>query len=76
MRIHTKILRKPLNKIVIRVLEFLDELRVSQSPQAGMFRYSACPAVLFPAGEGEYRFLNFRCIGFPFSLRTEKATLM
>jgi hypothetical protein len=76
MRIHTKILRKPLNKIVIKALEFLDELKVSQSPQAGMFRYSICPAVVFPAGEGEYSFLNFRCSGFPFSLRTEKATFM
>jgi hypothetical protein len=76
MRIHTKILRKPLNKIVIKALEFLDELRVSQSPQAGIFRYSVCPAVLFPTGEVEYRFLIFRCNGFPFSLRTEKATFM
>ncbi len=72
MRIHTKILRKLLNKIRIRALKFLGELGESQDLQRGIFRPVICAEVLLPFCEEEYRFLNFRHLGFPLSLRTER----
>ena len=72
MRIHTKILRKPLNKIRIKALEFLGELGESQNLQRGIFRPVICPEIRLPFCKEEYRFLNFRHLGFPLSLRTKR----
>ena len=72
MRIHTKILRKPLNKIRIKALEFLGELGESQNLQREIFRPVICPEILLPFSEEEHRFLNFCYLGFPLSLRTER----
>jgi len=72
MRIHTKILRKPLNKIRIKALEFLDELGESQNLQRAIFRPVICPEILLLFSEEECRFLNFRHLGFLLSLQTER----
>jgi len=76
MRIHTKILRKPLNKIWLKALKFLDELRESQNLQRGIFRPVVCPEVFLPFCEDEHRFLNFCFLGFPLGLRTEIEILL
>ena len=72
MRIHTKILRKPLNKIRIKALKFLGELRENQNFKRGIFRLVICPEIFLRFGGEEYRFLNVRSLGFPHSLRTER----
>jgi hypothetical protein len=76
MRIHTKILRKPLNKIRIKALKFLGELGESQNLQRGIFRPVICPEVFLPFCEEEYRFLVFCYLGFPLGLRTEREILL
>jgi hypothetical protein len=76
MIIHTKILRKPLNKIWLKALKFLDELRKSQDLQIGIFKPVVCLEVFLPFCEDEHRFLNFCFLGFPLSLRTEIGILL
>ena len=76
MRIHTKILRKPLNNIWFIAQKFIDELRESQNLQRGIFRPVVCPEVLPTDREEEHRFLDFYYIGFPLGFRTKREILL